>query len=218
MLLEVVFYTLNKELIFGHLHTTDLSGTLQIHLFGAYFGLGAAAVLGIKKDSEGQDYKEHADAVSSRNSDVLVMLGTVFLWIFFPTMVAYGAPRGTDGFLMGSPTQLRMLLNTILALTGSCTWTFVLTKMFYDHKFGPVDIQNATLAGGVMVGICSSLPLHPAGALGIGMIAATVSVVGFHVFDPLFASKMFHDSLGIHNRHGLPALFGGFASVITTAF
>lgn len=218
MLFEVVLYTLNKELIFGNLHTKDLSGTLQIHLFGAYFGLGAATVLGLTRAEGSEDPRGHAGASSSRNSDVQVLLGTVFLWVFFPTMVAYGAPRGTDGFLMGSPTQLRMLLNTILALTASCTWTFVLSPMFFDRKFGPADIQNATIAGGVMIGVCSSNPLHPAGAIGIGMIAATVSVIGFHFIDPLFASKMFHDSLGIHNRHGLPALFGGFASVITTAF
>jgi len=219
MLFEVVFYTLNKELIFGHLHAKDLAGTLQIHLFGAYFGLGAAAVLGMQKHPAGADHpKGHPDAVASRNSDVLVLLGTVFLWVFWPVLNAYGAPRGTDSLLMGSPTQLRMIVNTILALTSSTTWAFVMSKLFNSHKFGPVDIQNATLAGGVMVGICSSLPLHPAGALGIGMIAATVSTFGFNVLDPLLMKGLVHDTLGIHSRHGLPALCGGIYSVIYLAF
>lgn len=46
-------------------------------------------------------------------------------------------------------------------LTGSCVATFAFSKMLRGH-FDMVDIQNATLAGGVAVGATCNMMLHPA--------------------------------------------------------
>lgn len=42
-----------------------------------------------------------------------------------------------------------------------------------------VHIQNATLAGGVAVGTCADMKIHPYGSMIIGSIAGIVSVFGF---------------------------------------
>lgn len=118
---------------------------------------------------------------------------------------------------MGSPMQLLVIVNTVLALTSCCAWTFVMTKIFFSHKFGITDIQNATLAGGVMVGVVSNYLLHPAGAIGVGMIAATVCVVGYNVIQPLLMNNCVHDTCGINNLHGMPAICGAVASIIMCA-
>jgi len=202
MLFEVGFYALNKQVVAAHFNMADIGGTVEIHMFGAYFGLAAAAVAGTDT--------EDADESSSRTSDITSLIGTVFLWIFWPTFNGAGAP-------MGSPMQLLIIINTVLALTASCAWTFVMSKMFFSHKFSTVDIQNATLSGGVMVGVVSNYLLHPAGAIGIGMIAATVCVVGYNVIQPRLTNSFVHDTCGINNLHGMPAICGALASIILCA-
>lgn len=42
-----------------------------------------------------------------------------------------------------------------------------------------VHIQNATLAGGVAVGTCADMAIHPYVSMIIGSIAGMVSVLGF---------------------------------------
>jgi len=101
--------------------------------------------------------------------------------------------------------QQRAVLNTIIALTFCTSWTFVLTRSFHKRKFGAVEIQNATLAGGVMVGVtCNYSP----GAALIGIIAATISVVGYNVVQPSINDTFLHDTCGINNLHGLPSIAG----------
>ena len=42
-----------------------------------------------------------------------------------------------------------------------------------------MHVQNATLAGGVAVGTSADMMIHPYGALFIGTLAGTLSVVGY---------------------------------------
>lgn len=49
-------------------------------------------------------------------------------------------------------------MNTVLALSGSCVAAFLCSYLFRTGKrFAMVDIQNATLAGGVAVGATADM-------------------------------------------------------------
>lgn len=50
--------------------------------------------------------------------------------------------------------------------------------MFSNWKIRPVDIQNATLAGGVAIGAVCDMTLRLSDPLIIGFVAGTVSTIG----------------------------------------
>eukprot|EP00698_Gefionella_okellyi_P010826 TRINITY_DN2840_c0_g1_i1.p2 TRINITY_DN2840_c0_g1~~TRINITY_DN2840_c0_g1_i1.p2 ORF type:complete len:260 (+),score=58.07 TRINITY_DN2840_c0_g1_i1:839-1618(+) len=106
------------------------------------------------------------------------------------------------------------MTNTLLALCSCCFTTFMLSRLMRgENKFCMVDIQNATLAGGVAMGSAADMILGPGGAVGLGMVASLVSVFGFTVLQPyLETHTRIRDTCGVHNLHGMPGILGGLAS------
>jgi ammonia channel protein AmtB len=88
--------------------------------------------------------KGHKENSSIYHSDMFSMVGTLFLWIFWPSFVAALAEGNSAN---------RCVVHTVLSISGSglsaCVMSSWLRK---DNKMNMVDIQNATLAGGVAIG------------------------------------------------------------------
>merc|ERR1719209_387924 len=79
-------------------------------------------------------------------------------------------------------------------------------------------VQNATLAGGVVVGGIADMMLTPGGAVVVGALAGVVSTLGFRYVQPFLLKKLkIHDTCGVHNLHGLPGLLGSVLSIIIVA-
>ncbi|KAJ7345730.1 hypothetical protein JRQ81_001680 [Phrynocephalus forsythii] len=205
-ILEITIFACNEHLVVQVLQATDVGASMTIHSFGAYFGLAVARVIyrpGLKKGHENEGSVYH--------SDLFAMIGTLFLWLFWPSFNSAIAPN-VEG-------QQTAIINTYLSLAASTLTAFafsVLTE--HRGKLDMVHIQNATLAGGVAVGSCADLKIMPFGAMLIGSIAGIVSVIGFKYLTPRLASVLkIQDTCGIHNLHGLPGLLGGIASIIAAA-
>jgi ammonium transporter Rh len=195
-LLELVFYCANKVFFLTNmLSIADCGGTIIIHVFGAYFGLAACKTLGA---APSETYNG-----SSYNSDLFSLIGTVFLWLFWPSFVAGGLPAGTDGHGIA-------LLNTVLALLASTVTTFAIMPFITGKRLTTVPVQNATLAGGVSIGATANIAMGPFGATLVGIIAGAISCYGFE--KPLIPSDT--DTCGINNLHGMPGIFGGLVSVV----
>ncbi|CAJ0938637.1 unnamed protein product [Ranitomeya imitator] len=140
---------------------------MVIHAFGAYFGLAASAVLyrsGLKRGHEHEGSVYH--------SDLFAMIGTLFLWMFWPSFNSAIAAHGAD--------QEMAIINTYFSL-AACVLTAYAFSSLVEHKgkFDMVHIQNATLAGGVAVGTCADMNIGPFGAMIIGFIAGIISTLGF---------------------------------------
>ena len=84
-----------------------MGGTYIDHMFGAYFGLAVAYVLGSPKNMPQM----------GNTQDIFSLIGTVFLWVYWPSFVAGAAEPN-------SPQQQRAIVNTILALAASTVGAF----------------------------------------------------------------------------------------------
>jgi ammonium transporter Rh len=203
-LLFVPFYMLNEWLVlrggFGLIpagSVVDTGGSIVIHAFGAIFGLGVALTMTSK-----QDFDEPIESDSS--SDRFSMLGSMALWVFWPSFCAALVPQ---------ELMPRTIVNVILALCASTLATFV-TSVSIRKKISIADIANAALAGGVAIGSTCDSATHSM-AMVIGLMAGVLSTVGFAIIQAKQQKLMrIIDTCGVTNLHGLPGLMGGLAALI----
>jgi len=194
----VPLYMINERLVLdGGLGFTkgfvDTAGSIIIHAFGAYFGLGLAVALTSPKQ---RDVEVPSDATSDRFS----MIGSMVLWLFWPSFCSAVAP---------SQQFAATAVNTILALCGATVSTYVFTLIFRGGKVTIGDMANAALAGGVAIGATCNVVRAPL-AVAIGAVAGALCVFGYAVVQPKL-QKAFKivDTCGVHNLHGMPGLVGG---------
>ena len=205
-IVEITLFHCNEWIGAGELKAIDMGGSMFVHTFGAYFGLACSLML-----HRGEDTPQAKKDNSSRyDSDVSAMLGTIVLWILWPSF---------NGALAPTPdSQMRVVINTVLALSTSCTFAFIMSHWVGKGRFSMVHIQNATLAGGVAIGSSSDLVVGPGGAVFIGSLAGMLSVIGYHHVQPFLYEKLgLHDTCGVHNLHGMPGLLGGICGAVSCA-
>ncbi|XP_012616361.1 ammonium transporter Rh type A [Microcebus murinus] len=201
-IIEIAVFAYNEYLVGEIFRASDTGASMTIHAFGAYFGLAVAGVLyrpGLRKGHENEESVYH--------SDLFAMIGTLFLWTFWPSFNSAIAEAGEK--------QYRAIVNTYLSL-AACVLTTYAISSFLEHrgKLDMVHIQNATLAGGVAVGTCADMEIQPYSSMIIGSIAGIVSVFGYKFLTPFFATKLrIQDTCGVHNLHGLPGVVGGLAGI-----
>ena len=86
---------------------------------------------------------------------------------------------------------------------------------FSGRKLDMVDIQNATLSGGVAVGAIADLMIQPYGAFLAGTFTGLVSCWGYRMAQPFLSRKFgLHDTCGVNNLHGMPGLISGVLSIL----
>lgn len=200
--LEVPVFAVTEWAVLKYIRINDAGGTILIHLFACYFGLGATFVLFRPSLNEG-----HAKGITSYQSDILSALGTLFLWVFWPSFNSALTFKGDD--------QHRAVLHTFIGLSASTITAFALSAVFSKKgKLTMADIQNVTLAGGVTVGASVDMMITPAGAYALGVMGCTACYLGYRYLSPFLAKHMhIQDQCGIHNLHGLTGLISSTAGI-----
>lgn len=202
-LLFVPFYALDEWIVsqggFGLLPAgrfVDTGGSILIHAFGALFGVAAAVAL-----TRGQE--QEIPIESDDTSDRFSLLGSMVLWVFWPSFCAALVPAAAI------PATA---VNVILALCASTLATFGASRILRG-KILPADIANAALAGGVAIGSTCDRVAPPM-ALAIGLAAGLLSTAGYAlVQEPLQKALRLVDTCGVLYLHGLPGLLGGLAAL-----
>lgn len=202
-LLFVPAYMLNEWIVLhGGLNlipigaVVDTGGSIVIHAFGAIFGLGVALTMTTKQEFE---KTIETDSTSDRYS----MLGSMMLWVFWPSFCAALVP----------PEQVpHTVVNVILALCASTLATYIVS-VGLRKKISIADIANAALAGGVAIGSTCADASHSMAAI-IGILAGALSTFGFAIIQSRQQKFMkLIDTCGVTNLHGLPGLMGGLAAL-----
>jgi len=122
-LLLVPAYLLNEWLVLdGGLGMTrgfvDTAGSIIIHAFGAYFGIGLTMVLTTRQQ---RSQPIESDATSDR----FAMLGSMVLWLFWPSFCSAIVP------LEAMP---QTMVNTVLSLSGATIKFTGTTRLAYEDR------------------------------------------------------------------------------------
>lgn len=205
-LFEVTLFAVNEFILLTALGAKDAGGSMTIHTFGAYFGLIVTRVL----------YRPNLEKSKHRNcsvyhSDLFAMIGTIYLWMFWPSFNSAITAHGDD--------QHRTALNTYYSLAACTLSSYALSSLTaHDGKLDMVHIQNAALAGGVAAGTAGEMMLTPFGSMIVGFLAGIISVLGFKYLSPILEEKLkIQDTCGVHNLHGMPGVLGAIVGAVTAS-
>ena len=177
----------------------DTGGSIVIHAFGAYFGLGVVANTYSK-------FKHDKVCENTPNSNQFCLLGSMILWLFWPSFTSA---------IVAPERVVLTAINTIFALCGATLATYIFTRIIRD-KIEIEDIANAALAGGVAIGSTCDMTT-PGYAMLIGIAAGALSVIGYSIIAPKIEKIIKGtDTCGINNLHGMPGILGGVVAVFIT--
>ncbi|XP_059206911.1 rh family, C glycoprotein a [Centropristis striata] len=205
-LFGVTLFAVEEYIILTLLHCRDAGGSMVIHCFGGYYGLAISWVL--YRPNLNQSKRLNG---SVYHSDMFAMIGTLFLWMFWPSFNGAITDHGSG--------QHRTAINTYLALASSVLTTVAISSMSAKRgKLDMVHIQNATLAGGVAMGTAAEFMIMPYGSLIVGFCCGIISTFGYLYVTPFLEKYLkLQDTCGVHNLHALPGMLGGFIGAIVAA-
>lgn len=177
----------------------DTGGSIVIHAFGAYFGLGVVANT-LKK------FQDDPACENNPLSNQFCLLGSMILWLFWPSFTSA---------IVAPERVVLTAINTIFALCGATFATYIFSKIIRG-KIEIEDIANAALAGGVAIGSTCDMTT-PGYALLIGIAAGALSVIGYSIIAPKLQNLIKGtDTCGINNLHGMPGILGGLVVIFIT--
>ncbi|XP_005394879.1 PREDICTED: blood group Rh(CE) polypeptide isoform X1 [Chinchilla lanigera] len=184
----------------------DHRSMMHIHVFAAYFGLAVAWCHSSPLPQQKEVQEENVPV--SRSTSMFAMLGTLFLWMCWPSF--------NSALLDIANEKKNAVFNTYYALAVSTvTATSVSALIHHQGKINMIDIHNAVLAGGVAVGASCHLISSPWIAMVLGLLAGLISVGGVRCLPVCFNRVLgIQDQSGVHYTFGLPGLLGGFTYMV----
>ena len=196
--LFVPSYMIIEWFLFEYLDgVMDAGGSILVHMFAAYWGLGV--ILGLRNKAVNN---EPAD--TSVHSVSFVWLASMLLMVLWPSFVTALLPP--EDVIPG-------MANTYLAMVGSIVVTYVILWAM-KRTIDPLIFTYAILAGGVAIGasIDFATPLQ---SWIIGVVGGAASTFSFLFLDGgLRKLTGVWDTMGVHNLHGIPGIVGGLAPIV----
>ncbi|KAM8959232.1 RH-like protein [Lycaon pictus] len=203
-LVEVTAFVTVRMVDRKYLGTDNHTSMMYIHVFATYFGLMVTWCLS-RSPPVAALVEKHQ---TTKNSSLFTMLGTLFLWIFWPSF---------NSALLDIPNERKTaVFNTYYALAVSAVTAISVSALSHPRgKINMTHIHNAVLAGGVAVGASCHVIATPWLAMVLGFMAGLISIGGALCLRAYFNRVLgIHDTCGVHYTFGLPGLLGGIVYIL----
>ncbi|XP_012867278.1 PREDICTED: ammonium transporter Rh type C isoform X4 [Dipodomys ordii] len=122
---QVTLFSVNEFMLLNLLLVKDAGGSMTIHTFGAYFGLTVTWIL-YRRNLEQSKRRQ----TSVYHSDLFAMIGTLFLWMYWPSFNSAVSYHGD--------AQHRAALNTYCSLAASVLAAVAVSSAV--HRKGRLDM------------------------------------------------------------------------------
>lgn len=198
-LIEVSGFILNEWLLNVILKVRPMNNVMMLHIYGTFFGLMLTWILHRKGSAQPFEKEKY-----SRKSGLFSMLGTLFLWMFWPSFNSVLVEDYPQGRKIGA------VCSTYLSLAVSAATAASVSVMTSPHgKLSLVQMQSSVLAAGVAIGVAMPAVHQPWEAMTLGFIAAVISTLGYKYLKSHMAHVFqCHDTCSVLSTHGLPGLLG----------
>lgn len=195
--LFVPSYMLIEWFLFEYLDgVLDAGGSILVHMFAAYWGLGV--ILGLRNKAVNNE-----PANTSVHSVSFVWLASMLLMVLWPSFVTALLPP--EDVIPG-------MANTYLAMVASILVTYLILWAL-KRTIDPLIFTYAILAGGVAIGASIDVA-GPLQSWIIGLLGGAASTLSFVFLDGWLRGKTgVWDTMGVHNLHGVPGIVGGLAPI-----
>lgn len=203
LLAGILLFSVNEQILFNSLDVQDVGGSMYIFTFGAFYGIGLSWLLNYK------EAKNNANFVASIHSNSSALIGTLFLWCFFPS---FNSALAANGF-----TSHIAVLNTYFCLIGSVLGAYLISKVLHKGKFHMEHILNATLVGGIVMGSGADILRDSFVAYITGGLAGILSALMFTYISRVQNKIGLVDVAGVLHTFGIPGIIGGLLSAIYRA-
>jgi ammonium transporter Rh len=215
---EILFASLNFFLCYEKINFLDNGGSLFIHTFGGTFGVVLSVIL-FCRDNEFTSISNNPHLSNDYFSTVFSFIGTIFLWIFFPSFnVAKIQFKGNNNEKdFSEALRYRGIINTYLSMVGSLIGTFVFNPMIHNGKIKVEHLLNSSYVGGIIIGGCCTICTSGWASILIGFIGGSISVLCLWKIKSLFKKNKLEDTFGILNTFTIPGILGGFLTCIFIA-
>lgn len=196
--LFVPAYMFNEWFMFTFLDgVLDAGGSILVHIFAAYWGWGVILGLRNRKIND-------VPMKTSVHSVSFVWLASMLLLVLWPSFVTA---------LLPPEEVLPAMFTCYMALVASALSTYLLSYAM-KREVDPLVYTYAMLAGGVAIGATVNL-VGPLTGWIIGFLAGIISTLCFYfLHDWLNKTTGVLDTMGVHNLHGVPGIFGGLVAMV----
>lgn len=202
-LIGILLYCINEQILFNSLDVRDIGGSMYIFTFGGWYGLGLSWVLNYKEAKESHNF------LTDVNASSFGLIGTLFLWCFFPSF--------NSGLASDALSSNIAVTNTYFCLIGSVIGAYLASKLFFGGKFHVEHILNATLVGGILMGSGADILRDSFVAYIVGGAGGILAAFGFTYFSKIFFKIGLNDVAGIAHTFAFPGIIGGLLSAIYRA-